>query len=38
MDNPIIIHAEQITGTAFGDPLLVKRELHYMKQCLRITR
>lgn len=25
MDNPILIHAEQIKETALGDPRLVKR-------------
>ena len=33
MNNPIIIHAEKIEGTAFGDPRLVKRGPHYMSQC-----
>ena len=38
MDNPIIIHAEKIKGTAFGDPRLEKRGLHYMKQCFSTNR
>jgi hypothetical protein len=25
MDNPILIHAQQVGRTAFGDPRLVKR-------------
>ena len=29
MDNPIIIDAEKIKGSAFGDPRLVKRGPHY---------
>ena len=33
MTNPILIHAEQAKGKAFGDPRLVKRGRNYMKQC-----
>ena len=32
MDNPILIHAQQIGKTAFGDPRLVKRGRHWMSQ------
>ncbi len=38
VDNPILIHAEQIAGTAFGDPRLVKRGQHYMQQCSNINQ
>ena len=31
MDNPILIHAEQHQGKAFGDPRLLKRGHRYMK-------
>ena len=33
MTNPILIHAEQAKGKAFGDPHLVKRGRNCMKQC-----
>jgi hypothetical protein len=32
MTNPILIHAEQAKGKAFGDPRLVKRGRNCMKQ------
>ena len=38
MTNPILIHAEQAKGKAFGDPRLVKRGQNYMKQCYRNNR
>jgi hypothetical protein len=31
VNNPILIHASLLEGTAFGDPRLVKREQHYTK-------
>jgi hypothetical protein len=30
MDNPILIHAQEVGSQAFGDPRLVKRGLIYM--------
>jgi hypothetical protein len=38
VDNPILIHAAMIPGKAFGDPRLVKRGLHYMRQCESTNR
>jgi hypothetical protein len=36
MDNPILIHAEQIGRKAFGDPRLAKRGLNCMSQSVSI--
>lgn len=38
MDNPILIHAQQIRGAALGDARLEKRGRHYMRQCVRTNR
>jgi hypothetical protein len=36
MDNPILIHAEQVGRKAFSDPRLVKRGQIYMKPSVNI--
>ena len=38
MDNPILIHAQQVGRKAFGDPRLVKRGLIYMSPSAPIKR
>ncbi len=38
MENPILIHAEQIDSQAFGDPRLVKRGRHYTQQLANIRQ
>jgi hypothetical protein len=38
MNNPIVIHAEQSQGTAFGDERLVKRGLHCTRRSTAIAR
>jgi hypothetical protein len=38
MENPILIHAKQIDGQAFGDPRLVKRGRHCTMPSINIRR
>ncbi len=38
MENPILIHAEQIDSQAVGDPRLVKRGRRYKQQSANIRQ